>query len=46
MIFVGFFEHHSILAEKQRTKQRNHNSLSLFASLDTQGTLQGGITVE
>ena len=44
--FFRFFQCYSILDEKQRTKQRNHNSLSLFASLDTQDTLQGGITVE
>ena len=44
--FFRFFQCYSILDEKQRTKQRNHNSLSLFAFLDTQDTLQGGITVE
>ena len=44
--FCSFFECHSILAEKQRTKQTNYSSLSLSASLDTQDTLQGGIIVE
>ena len=44
--FYRFFKCHSILAEKQRTKQTNYNSLSLSTSLDTQDTLQGGIIVE
>ena len=44
--FCSFFECHTILAEKQRTKQTNYSSLSLSASLDTQDTLQGGIIVE
>ena len=44
--FCSFFECHSILAEKQRTKQTNYSSLSLSTSLDTQDTLQGGIIVE
>ncbi len=44
--FCSFFECHSILAEKQRTKQTNYSSLSFSASLDTQDTLQGGIRVE
>ena len=44
--FCSFFECHSILAEKQRTKQTNYSSLSLSASLDTQDTFQGGIIVE
>ena len=44
--FCNFFECHSILAEKQRTKQTNYSSLSFSASLDTQDTLQGGIIVE
>ena len=44
--FCSFFKCHSILAEKQRTKQTNYSSLSLSASLDTQDTFQGGIIVE
>ena len=44
--FCSFFECYSILAEKQLTKQTNYSFLSLFASLDTQDTLQGGIIVE
>ena len=44
--FFSFFESHSILAEKQRTKQTNSNSLSFFASLETQDTFQAGIIVE
>ena len=44
--FCSFFECHSILAEKQQTKQTNYSFLSLSASLVTQGTLQGGIIVE
>ena len=44
--FCSFFECHSILAEKQRTKQTNYSSLSLSGSLDTQDTFQGGIIVE
>ena len=44
--FCSFFECHSILAEKQQTKQTNYSFLSLSASLDTQDTLQGGIIVE
>ena len=44
--FCWFFECHSILAEKQQTKQTNYSSLSLFAALDTQDTLQGGKIVE
>ena len=44
--FCSLFECHSILAEKQRTKQTNYSFLSLSASLDTQDTLQGGIIVE
>ena len=44
--FCSLFECHSILAEKQRTKKTNYSSLSFFASLDTQDTFQGGITVE
>ena len=44
--FCSFFECHSILAEKQRTKQTNYSFLSFSASLDTQDTLQGGIIVE
>ena len=44
--FCSFFECHSILAEKQRTKQTNYSSLSLSASLDTQDTLKDGIIVE
>ena len=43
--FCSFFECHSILAEKQRTKQTNYSFLSLSASLDTQDTLQGGMIV-
>ena len=37
--FCSLFECHSILAEKQRTKQTNYSSLSFSASLDTQDTL-------
>ena len=44
--FCSFFEYHSILAEKQRTKQTNYSSLSLSASLDTQDTLHGGMIVK
>ena len=44
--FCSFFQCYSILAEKQRTKQINYDFLNLSASLDTQDTLQGGITVE
>ena len=44
--FCSFFECHSILAGKQRTKQTNYSFLSLSASLDTQDTFQGGIIVE
>mgnify|MGYP007022688549 CR=1 FL=1 len=44
--FFSFFESHSILAEKQRTKQTNSNSFSFFASLETQDTFQAGIIVE
>ena len=44
--FCSFFECHSILAEKQRTKQTNYSSLSFSTSLDTQDTLKGGIIVE
>jgi hypothetical protein len=44
--FCRFFECHSILAEKQQTKQTNCSSLSLLASLDTQDIAQGGIIVE
>ena len=44
--FCSLFECHSILAEKQRTKQTNYSSLSFFASLDTQDTFQGGTIVE
>ena len=44
--FCRFFECHSILAEKQQTKQTNYSFLSLSASLDTQDTLQGGMIVE
>ena len=44
--FCSLFEYHSILAEKQRTKQTNYSSLSFSTSLDTQDTLQGGIIVE
>ena len=44
--FYSFFECHSILAEKQRTKQTNYSSLSLSTSLDTQDIFQGGIIVE
>ena len=44
--FCSFFECHSILAEKQQTKQTNYSFLSLFASLYTQDTFQGGIIVE
>ena len=44
--FCSFFECHSILAEKQRTKQTNYSFLSLSTSLDTQDTFQGGIIVE
>ena len=44
--FFSFFESHSILAEKQQTKQTNSNSLSFFASLETQDTFQAGIIVE
>ena len=43
--FFSFFESHSILAEKQQTKQTNSNSLSFFASLETQDTSQAGIIV-
>ena len=46
MIFVGFFQCYSILAEKQRTKQINYSFLSLSSSLDTQDTLQGSIIVK
>ena len=42
----SFFESHSILAEKQQTKQTNYSYLSFSASLDTQNTFQGGIIVE
>ena len=44
--FCSLFECHSILAEKQRTKQTNYSFLSFSASLDTQDTFQGGIIVE
>ena len=44
--FCSFFEYHSILAEKQRTKQVKYSFLSFSASLDTQDTLQGGIIAE
>ena len=44
--FCSFFECHSILAGKQRTKQTNHSSLSYSTSLDTQNTFQGGIIAE
>ena len=44
--FWSLFECHSILAEKQQTKQTNYSSLSFSASLDTQNTFQGGIIVE
>ena len=44
--FCSFFECHSILAEKQQTKQTHYGSLNLSTSLDTQETLQDGITVE
>ena len=44
--FCSFFEYHSILAEKQRTKQTDYSSLSFFTSLDTQDTFQGGMIVE
>ena len=44
--FCSFFECHSILAEKQQTKQTNYSSLRFSASLDTQDTFQGGIIVE
>ena len=44
--FCSFFECHSILAEKQRTKQTNYSSLSLSPSLDTQDTFHSGIIVE
>ena len=44
--FCRLFERHSTLAEKQQTKQTNYSSLSLSASLDTQGTLQNSIIVE
>ena len=44
--FCSLFECYSILAEKQRTKQTNSNSLSFFASLETQDTFQAGIIVE
>ena len=39
IIFVGFFECHSILAGKQQTKQTHYSILSLSASLDTQDIL-------
>ena len=45
-IFFSFFESHSILAEKQRTKQTNYSSLSFSPSLDTQDNFQGVIIVE
>ena len=44
--FCRFFECHSILAEKQQTKQTNYSSLRLSASLDIQDILQGGMIVE
>ena len=44
--FCSFFECHSILAEKQRTKQTDNSSLSLSPSLDTQDTFHSGIIVE
>ena len=44
--FCKFFQCYFILAEKQQIKQINYSSLSLFTSLDTQDTLQGGIVVE
>jgi hypothetical protein len=44
--FCRFFECHATLAEKQQTKQTDYSSLSLFASLDAQDTLLGGIIVE
>ena len=43
--FCRFLEFHSILAEKERTKQTDYSFLSLPTSLDTQDTLQGGIIV-
>ena len=36
--FCSFFECHSILAEKQQTKQTNYSFLSLSPFLDTQDT--------
>ena len=44
--FCSFFECHSILAEKQQTKQTNSSFLSLSPSLDTQDTFHSGIIVE
>ena len=44
--FCSFFECHTILTEKQRTKQTDYSSLSLSASLETQDTFQDGVIVD
>ena len=44
--YFGHFEDYSILAEKQRLKPKNSNSLKFFASFDTLLDPRGAKVVE